>query len=433
MIELVVNLFRACGKPPVENGVFSHDRHCPEALKKAIEECRNIPTHIGQFDAPPSFDTVAGTASFSWELGSNEAARFYKNATDFVVGSTSLSRGIKPENYYVVSEDYLWTDTPKSFELQQAFQLCKLIRLLRQLSPGDLASSNNSDPAKLIFVLQARESQPLRSVALVTRISPELLTQQFPVLDILESLLAETSNQTIHIHEHRSIFRLAISDCLAKEATPEKSFLHLVSNWHTVVSDYNFHADCYVNKFSFEKIREDVAKASIEFASKLTNIASESASKLLGLPLSFAASLVIFKSDGIEIFAIAISCLLASILLAAVVRNQAFQVKQIKTNFDLVFGQFQDKRNGSSSDILQSIETAKTDFEAQRLFVVRVVNYSRLLVWLPSVVSCFLTWMKFETISWPVAFAIFAVYLTGLLTWWLFAKRKQSQNSRDTA
>jgi len=389
MFSDVVSLYRAANRPSIGSGEFEYTGTCADLLKDALAACRNLSAHEGSFSDGPVFNSD-GSVEFTWLLAHNEHGRFYADVHQLVQDSGALSSGIRPTNFYLVDSDFIFDSPSPPSHLLVAFDLCELAALLSALSLG----STNSEPAQpktLVFVLPAEDSKPPRTFELSTRIEPIALNAGRLELSALRELLSDKSDNSLHVNEHRQLFRLAVADALGKAPDSKKAFTYLAENWLEVVKQYGYNADCYVHNFSFEKIREDIADKELDFSTRLNSVMGDSTAKLLALPLSIAGLLTIWKSDQLVDFVLlALGILLTSLLMSGMIHNQLLLVRQVGHSHDVVFGKLNAKIKSYPETISSALDEANQGFLEQRTFLLRVLWGIRVLAWFPSMAAIWL-------------------------------------------
>jgi hypothetical protein len=379
-----VALYRQVGRPAFGNGQFSYEGPNTTAIASVIAACRDVSSGIGRFVVPPEVE--GDNVTFTWAPGHNQSACFYPSTRELVEQSTALSKGIRPENYYLVAEDHLAGDAVMPSSLSGALRLCDLVAAIGKLA---LTSADLADAAGrvLLFIQPASEKTLPKTIELVTHISPEMLALPPPDLRVLEELTAPEVDHQLHVAERRGFFRLAVADVLAEPDARDVSFLHLVRSWDRVLEFYRRNVDVYLSNFSFEKLRRDIATESVDYAGKLSKSLNDSTSKLLALPLSFAAiAAVQVSADFTAAAAAVLGALLLSILLAGLIQNQLLELGSIRDGFLTVFKHLT-KEAGTDTEIGGLLDKARAAFNRQAALLHRVLWTVRCLAWSPPLLA----------------------------------------------
>lgn len=392
MFDRIVELYRASHRPELDGGRIAFTGPVTARLQAACDACGEIGPEraLGQFESGPDLDN--GVIEFEWRLGANEHGRFYGNVHELINHAASLSAGAVPSNSYLVDDDIHVGVDPPSDALERTLRLARLIALLRKLALGDVGSGG---PRKLLFV-RAPAGEAPRTLTLDTRITEACLSLPLPNIDLLRSLVDAGAESSLHIYEHRELFRTAIAGVLARSADASATvrLFSLVESWPQVLQEYDYSADCYVQKFSFEKLRSDLAKAEIDFSARVAAVLGDSTSKVLALPISIAAVAITFTAkDFIEAYLTAWAALGVTVLVVAAVHNQLLAYARVERGFQLAMGEF----NGASRPLPQhlkvALEETKFGFAKQSTLLLRVLKVVRVLAWLPpalatTVVAC---------------------------------------------
>lgn len=380
----VVGLYRACGRPPVTGGRFSYHGLRNAELETTLAACRQLGEAFGRFDEEPSSE--AENVSFSWLLAANEHARFYQNASELIDRSSRPSRGEMPENFYLIEEDYFAGESPQPAQVSHLAVLIDLINLL-----GDLTAAPQTKfpgPRHLIFVLPAQERLPPRTIELLTQIKQRTVELPVPDLSELRLLMDGGASKSLHASERRALFRVAVATVLAKTSDGTDAMAHLVENWGKVLEKYNYDVDCYVSNFSFDKARKEVASAELEFVSKIHGVVGDSTAKLLGLPISLAALVVIYTEKSmVSSYLYLLSMLCVGIVFSVALSNQAMQLRRIQLSFQTMFEQFRTRPELYADSLTPLIDKATRDFDKQFRFGLRAAMLLRVLAWIPPVVG----------------------------------------------
>ncbi|MBV6785188.1 hypothetical protein KWH02_08125 [Xanthomonas campestris pv. uppalii] len=398
MFESVVRLYRAAGRPSLEESTFSYDGPACD-VSTEIQECRALERKFGSFEDGPHEE--GGEVSFTWRLPSNEFGRFYADVYDFVDGSEVLSSGGIPQNYYLIQEDLLaGTDEP-TVELAAALHLGRLIGGLLKLSLNTV--SLTASTKKLLFVLPATGDAGPRTFEIDTRITRACLQAPQPDLSVLEALFSGEEGR-LHINEHKQLFRVALTSVLAKRRIDavEPAFQYLVYSWPDVVMAYELNAECYIQKFSFEKLRGDVARIELDYATRMAAVLGDSSGKLLALPLSLGGLAAVWLADDVwSATGLCLGMLLVSLLLSGIVHNQRLASKRVEAGFNLSISDVQSASSQHPAALQVAINNAKTGFGEQLDFLRKVHMLVHPLAWLPTLLALAMVILKFGAKALP--------------------------------
>lgn len=393
MFHAVVELYRACGRPPVVDSTFAFEGVCSARLERAIRSCEKLGEQFGRFLEPLAIEEDR-TVSLVWCLAANENARFYDTDWDLINGSLRPSQGVALAAYYIVSEDYMGgeEDTPELVARLKI--LVTLIQSLARISQ-QVASAPN-DPLSLIFVIPADENSPPRTIQLITHVTVDTVRAATINIGVLRSL-TEANTGELHVEERKSLFRLAVADILGNTPGDRHDFTYLVSHWKDVLAKYHYDVDVYISRFSFDKVRKEIAKAEVDFVTNIQTVVGESSSKLLGLPLSLAAVIGIYHATSlVESLLLALGALFIALIFSGVTENQRLQLQRIDQAFKTVFDPLTDKANSLPAIITERLDCAKKAFAKQLRFSSSSLMVIRILGWVPVLMAVGATAYKFH-------------------------------------
>jgi hypothetical protein len=394
MLANVVELYRESNKPPLDGSTFAYEGPSSAALSAALLACEQLGEQFGRFEENPEHD-AQGNVSFRWKLAANEHARFYDDVPQLADLTTSPSQGIFPKNFYLLDNNYMDGEAAPPAILSHLHTLVELVQLLGRLTQS--LSSTYLDAKTLLFVIPAEERSPPRTFELKTRIANATLELPTPELAVLRLLVSDQANEALHIDERRSLFRLAIADTLQNAPVGDEAFTYLISEWPQVLAKYQYDVDCYISNFSFDKVRKQVAASELEFVSKIQAVMGDSAAKILGLPLSFAAVIGIYHASTlIESELLVLGSLVIAVIFSFVVANQELQLKRIDHGFRVVFEPLKSKRGSFSVELGKVLDEALQGFFDQYQLSIRALKLARILAWLPVFTGAFLVVYRFS-------------------------------------
>lgn len=394
MFADVVTLYREAERPALDAGRFAFVGVATASLRAAISRCESLGDTFGRFEDGP--DWSGDSVEFSWIVSANEHGRFFENVSDLVDRSQSLSQGKRPQNFYLIEEDYFSTEADVPEQLEHAYELCELVQHLGSISlSADVSPSTH--PKEIIFVIPAGEKAPPRTLTLLTRLDSSALSVGPLDLAPLRRLVAGDASNALHSHELRGLFRLAIADAVGRAPTSEKAFLFLVKNWPEVLEKYSFDVDCYLSNFSFEKVRLEIAQMELDFSSRLSSVLGDSAAKFLALPVPIAVLAAIYKVDGVvESYLLFFGSFVIVMLFSGLIYNQLLQLNRIGHSYDVITDQFNKKSKSYPESITTRLREVQRGVSRQRSFLLRILRILRIIAWIPIFASLALLAWKFH-------------------------------------
>ncbi|OWJ97788.1 hypothetical protein B6S59_02205 [Pseudomonas sp. A46] len=185
-------------------------------------------------------------------------------------------------------------------------------------------------------------------------------------LDLLEQILHHKNANKAHLVERMMMFRLSIADILDSAGSSGEPLSIIVKKWGAILSQYRINLQSYVYGFSFEKVRQEVARAELEYAKSLSAILGDVAGKLLALPVSLAGLILLNKSgDLLETWVLSIGLLVVSYILLSTINNQKLQVKRLKHSFEMVFEGFESRKHTYPKKIQTLLAETVTQLDGQ--------------------------------------------------------------------
>lgn len=364
MFSSIVEMYRVLDRPVVTDGGFTFDGPVTPAVLDLIKRVKELPYHFGNFEV----DNI-GVNHFSGEfnLPRSEFGRFHASVSEFIGATPSLCFGDLPAEFYIQDLNFYSGDeastTPEA--IIQLKDVCRLVKGLSALaSETDTSGAAQGAENRLLFVLAADGRSPAKTLALPIKISADDLGHKLPHVKLIELLSADRVRNDIHIEEKRSIMRLAVAEVIANTDAPSTVFSYLIRQWKVVLEKYRHNVLAFVNQYAFEKVRKEIASAEIDHATKLSGVLGDIAGKLLALPVSFAAIVLLRKATTKEEFwVIFFGLITVSIIFGGVLWNQWLQVKRLRGSFDLIFGQYNE--DAFPRKLRQPIATAKQNMTRQ--------------------------------------------------------------------
>jgi hypothetical protein len=339
MFSKIVELYRALHFPPVEGGGFSFEGDVDQSVVFLIEEVDKFASHFGSF-SHKKIDKLHIEIEFN--LPASESGRFHKSFSEFISSTPTLNFGAIPEEFYVCDIDYCSKDVFVPDLMRKLSALCRFIKAISKLAvQNSFQIENTSRDNRLVFVVAADGKSPAKTLLIDVKVAEELLEFCLPHIKFLESLLSEKRKNDVHVEERLSIMRLAIADVLSVVIGEVERFQYLVKRWGEVLSKYHHNFLAFIHQYSFEKVRKEIATTEIEHATKLSAVLGDISGKLLALPVSLAAVVLLRKAANDEEFAIGfIGLACVSVIFLGILTNQWLQVRRLRGSFDVIFSQY---------------------------------------------------------------------------------------------
>lgn len=160
-----------------------------------------------------------------------------------------------------------------------------------------------------------------------------------------------------------------------KNMDHDQAFPEFLKRLRQIVDDSNKDYEIFVNKFSFEKLKENFRKERDEYFSKVRDIVNQLLAKVISIPISISASaLAIYnlKSDPVGVTVVVIAYIIYSLFTAHLFRlihNDAFELKaDLNEEIEII------KKSAK-------VETKILDAEAAKVFrKIRTLNITLIIL-----------------------------------------------------
>lgn len=404
----VIELYRAAGRPDVVENRFSYDDHGGDRLRGALATCSLLDPRFGRFEDDPHWDR--DQVDFSWALGSNDFGGFYLSIDDFVKRCESIHRGLFPYNFYIAdidflcteftSPDHLTTDSPDRFSdapdaVQKIYALCRLIRLLGDLSLAGSLLGEAGRASHLVFVKPASSGAAPITVEVVTSISYEMLFGKSPNLTVLTDLLGRGESGKVRNEEYRAVFRLSIATVGAEEAVVSSRFAWLVEKWDRILARFSYDVECLVDRLSFEGLRREIVDAELAFVGRVNASIVDNATKFLGIPLSLVALAAVLSSTSIpNDVVVCLGALLVSLVVSGVAKAIGYQLDSTASAFEGVLRNLR-TRATEVGEVAGTLNHLQRTFSDRLAFARTAVATFHVLAWVPPCVGVALIAWKY--------------------------------------
>ena len=356
MFSLVVELYRAVGRPIIADDEFEYVGSTTESLVSLVERVASLEPAYGSFKY---IERVGESLEFTFGLPSNDKGRFFSNISEMIQGGGSLGRGSLPNSVYVVDLDWASYESPSSDKLKALGDLCSLVLSLKELALGVSESGVEFDRLRLFFATPYDQGQSSKTFFVETKVVVGMLDCKLRHVSLLENIVKEDRRSKSHAVERKMIFRMALADLVDRFGDCDVFGL-IVSRWDELLRLYRANLYAYVNRFAFDKVRREVAQAELEYASKLSSVLGDVAGKVLALPVSLVGLVVLNKADSyLDVVVYAVGLMVVTLVMRAVLYNHRLQVLRLEHSFVSVFSGFKEKKETYPSKIREVI--SKTD------------------------------------------------------------------------
>ncbi|KIQ58668.1 hypothetical protein [Pseudomonas fluorescens] len=388
--------YRLLKRPALSTGnsfEFSASGFSPE-INTAIQAL--IVSKTGRFDEllidGADIDPSKFTPSSVWSvielifvLDTSGNVPVFKNFEQLMARSKSFVREQLPDCFYLLEEDVLSSDEPLDQRIKTLQALCQLIVYL-----ADLAHFHDekelSDEYKLVFVAEDT-AKGERAITLYPYLDLELLGFDVDT-ELVDGLQVSKLDESPHLSKERLIFRATLIEYLSGHLGGKERFKFLISTWAQFLSLYGNNLSTYLSGFSFHKAKQEVASAQLTIADQMSKVVSDISGKILGVPISLAAVIVISKAENVLESSILVTGIsITSALLAETLAAQKLQYERIKHSRLIMFSSHQQKVHQYPEDLRGYIEESVAALVANERKLKRSLMALRSLAWFPAIVA----------------------------------------------
>lgn len=408
VFEKVVALYREAGRPPIHGGQFAYKGRSTPLLLELINDCRDLDEQYGRITYERIND-VNGTIEIEFMLPASDFAGFYESFDEFIKATPSLGHGRTPESIYIINEDWSSTDAINNESFEKIQKICKLIRNLTKIVTAADEKSSSSH-INLIVAVPADNGKPPKTLTIATKFEPKSLEAQLKHLSLIDQLANPKNESKLHLEERKSILILAISEIINGATETEKaySFTYIISHWNELLDTYWKNFQTYIHGFSFDKVKKDLAQAELDYGTKLSAAFSDIGGKLLALPVSLGALVILSKATSpVEVASTAFGIVMVSIIFTGILINQWLNISRLNSSLSIVLSQI-DKRLGTYPKNLQTLlENAKAEIRKQQAFIKVTLILFIALSWTPTAGMIIMKWEQWSRIIFDYAKLIF--------------------------
>lgn len=413
-------------RPAFEGGIFGATLCYSNDAVQLIKEIRSRDIRGGRFkeilvdgrevieNAP--IPETGQEISFKYLLPTNSGERFYPTIEDLAT-SPAASSGRLPSEFYVVDIDYANNEKVDSPKLNALFSFCQAIDCLSKLATYHDEKSSDTF-LKLVFLGSEKGSGSSVTV-LKTKITKEMLA--FPALEInlLKGLCSEEAAVSPHYMAQIGIFSASLEEFLVA-TSQDQSFVYLIANWEAFWHLFQNNLTTFMSGFAFQKAKKEVAEAELKVADQFSKVVNDITGKLLSIPISIAAVVVLSKSDScLENIALVASLLLAGFLISETVFNQQKQLNRVKDAKDIIFKGFEGKQQNYPEDLKLHLEAIVNDFDDSQTYLGRLLCGFRIFAWAPAIIGCvFFIWRYYNYFLRSCEVVVLIFLITSLLVAW---------------
>lgn len=375
-----MQLYRLLGRPALLDDRIVYNGACTAEIRECIVKCRSLAERFGQL---VEADETNGNIEVEFYLPTSESGRFHLDFISFVRATPTLGKGKLPENFYVIEDDWSTTDGVENSSYDSVKACCELIDgLCGLVAVADRKSSTFHE--NIFFALPADENRKPKTFVLETKVDESILSLNLRHVKLVKLLSSAHNEHKIHLEERKLIFSSAIADVI-ELAGEEAVFPFVLKHWDEVLQKYWQNLQAYVHGFSFDKVRTELAKAELEYGTKLSGVLSDMAGKMLALPVSFGALVLLDKAVApIEVMSIAVGVLMVTLIFCGVLWNQKLNIQRLDNSLNITFDLFDKRLNTYPGNLQRLLTNTRKEIRSQRKFLVMTLWFFLALAVLPT-------------------------------------------------
>ena len=412
-IEPIVELYRACGRPPLEGVHFACEASYAQ-VKTLVHRIKD--DDVARFDDlfVDGIDVVYGddelpehgeTIKFRLRLPTDSSSTFHKNLEKLLNVESRISHGEMPFNYYLIDEDYYSGDPERPEHIESLDRVCQLIKGL-----SGLAHYHDEKPSngylRLVFI-QSANGAIIKPVELETRITMSVIEAAVSleprlVVELSESCAANDP----HFSAKVGVLGASLATFVSNRAAGG-AFDFLVTHWHEFVAEYQRDLSTYLSGFAFHKAKTEVAEAELKIAGEFSKVLNDISGKLLSIPVSVAAIIAIPKASNLcEHLLLLLGIIVASYIIWRTIDNQKRQFNRIEHAKELVLCAIEGKKESYPQELATAVDNLTTDLRNDAKALRDNLAFFSVLSWLPLfIATIFLSYIYWADI---VAFLLAA-------------------------
>jgi len=397
LLNDVVRLYRLCGKPDFrDNASVNCEIPCNEEIRLLINNIHQQKDDIFELvkcnETPQSLPLQATQnnqkLNFILNIPIIGYKLFFTNIADLISNNTGVKKGILPESFYLLENDYLTTEANEPEKLQQLRQVCRWIVFLKQALPH---TEEKKDSYLFVLLTEDKESKGFKKHLIESRFTVDELRS----LDGLESFEEMITNADLHCSERLAVVRNALEELLSKRPVINQRLGDILSEFGMFKQLYQDNYETYINGFSLKDFKKEVIEKHEEFATKIEGSLSDVINKGLVIPVSIATiGALIKENDLVNSLVISFAVLLISIYMCLLVRQHLNRLKDIKLALNEIFEKFKEKKESAA----QFVNGKRVKLIERSESIGRALRVLGWLSWAPCLSAIVLLFYKYPEI-----------------------------------
>ncbi len=404
-LEPIVELYRACGRPPLDGAHFACATDFPlvQGIVRRVQDESRARFDDLDVDGVDVLDeelpTLGEQIDFRLRLPTGSSAAFHQSLETLLDVERRISRGEIPADYYLIEEDYYSGDQICPVPIDSLRRICRLI-----LGLSKLAHYHDEKPSsgylRLVF-LQPGKGADSKPVELETRVTmPVIRASEELEPRLVEELSESTAANDPHHSAKVGVFGTSLATFVGNRPTGD-AFEYLITHWQKFVKEYQRDLSTYLSGFAFHKAKTEVAEAELKIAGEFSKVLSDITGKLLSIPISVAAVIAIPKAETlIERLLLLLGFFVASLIISRTVANQARQFHRVNDAKNLVLGAIEGRKNSYPKELVEAIDKLTIGLNSDEDGLRNSLRVFAVLSWLPLVIAlCVLGYVYWDSLA----------------------------------
>lgn len=332
MFKHFVGIYRAIGSPSFEDGeqLFINCSITPE-LQLAIDVYNSSQEKFKNLEFEFHENN---TVEFDFEVPSYVTGAIFRDVNHFLENTPSLVKGKIRDNFYIVSLDYFSGDEKVPEEIFKIKRIAEFIKCLREFVALSIDREQSMNGDRIFFLKPSDGKTPQKAAALKINLTPDTIANNIGSFKILAALKKALEEEKTQIEERILLMNTAIAQIIDECEDDEADFEYLVRNWNKVNKKYLHDLHAYVSAFSFDSVKKKISDGLIESTTKINNAIGEVATKLLAVPASLGALILVSNSTSTSSFVVGVlGVMVASLIILRTIWHYKNQVKNLADSF----------------------------------------------------------------------------------------------------
>lgn len=335
MFKLYVDIYRAIGSPSFEDGqTLFISVELTSDLKDLIDQYQSSDEKFGDLDFDYPDENFVEIEFTAVQYGNGKGAIF-RDVTHFIDNTSSIKKGNFRSNYYIASINYLSGDNHVPEVIEKINRITEFILYLREFASISIDREQSMHGDRIFFLKPSDGKSPQKASALKINLTKNVFSYDLGKYRILHDLKEALEQQKTQIEERILIMNTAISHVLDECDNDDEDFEFLVKNWDRVKKKYLHDLQAYISAFSFDAIKKKISDGLLESTTKINNAIGEVATKLLAIPASLGALIVVGNaSSNTAAFVVGlIGVIVASLIILRTIWHYNKQVENLAKSF----------------------------------------------------------------------------------------------------